>query len=236
MKLLLVAATREEILPFLGKYAFSGSENHKTSVRNSSMEITVLLTGVGMIATVYMLSRELFRNRYDLIVNAGIAGSFRKDIQPGSVVHVISDTFAELGAEDHEEFLTIDQLGLRNPDQYPFREGQLQNPMDFRMALLNDLPSVKGITVNKVHGRAASISTTVERFSPDVESMEGAAFMYTCMMEKIPFLQIRAVSNFVEPRNRKSWQIQKATENLNITLNGVISELKAVKLLDAGNQ
>ena len=32
--------------------------------------------------------------------------------------------------------------------------------------------------------------------------MEGAAFMYVCLMHQVPFAQIRAVSNVVERRNR----------------------------------
>ena len=32
--------------------------------------------------------------------------------------------------------------------------------------------------------------------------MEGAAFMYACLIQGVPFAQVRAVSNIVERRNR----------------------------------
>ena len=48
--------------------------------------------------------------------------------------------------------------------------------------------------------------------------MEGAAFFYVCLCENIPFLQIRAISNYVEQRNEKNWNIPLAIKNLCLTL------------------
>jgi futalosine hydrolase len=59
---------------------------------------------------------------------------------------------------------------------------------------------------------------------PDVESMEGAAFMYASLIAGVPFAQVRAVSNMVERRNRGAWKIDAA-----ITALGD----RATKLLEA---
>jgi futalosine hydrolase len=48
-----------------------------------------------------------------------------------------------------------------------------------------------------------------------IESMEGAAFFYACRQAGVPCMQIRAVSNYVEKRNRDNWQIGLAVKNLN---------------------
>lgn len=48
--------------------------------------------------------------------------------------------------------------------------------------------------------------------------MEGAAFFYACLLAGVPFLQIRSISNRVEPRNRTAWDIPSAIQNLNQTL------------------
>ncbi len=53
-----------------------------------------------------------------------------------------------------------------------------------------------------------------ERFNPDVESMEGAAFMYACLIHGVPFAQVRAVSNIVERRNRAAWKLDEAIAKL----------------------
>jgi futalosine hydrolase len=77
---------------------------------------------------------------------------------------------------------------------------------------------VKAITVNKVHGNENSISKIVAQFNPEIESMEGAAFFYACEQTKTCCMQIRAISNIVEKRNREKWQIGLAIKKLNDTL------------------
>jgi futalosine hydrolase len=54
--------------------------------------------------------------------------------------------------------------------------------------------------------------------------MEGAAFMYACTVHEVPFAQVRAVSNVVEPRNRANWALSQAIRNLGAT---------ALQILDA---
>ena len=44
--------------------------------------------------------------------------------------------------------------------------------------------------------------------------MEGASFLYACRMNNIACLQIRAISNRVERRNKESWDIENSLENL----------------------
>jgi futalosine hydrolase len=65
-----------------------------------------------------------------------------------------------------------------------------------------------------VHGDGESIARVRERFDPDVETMEGAAFMYACLIHGVPFAQVRAVSNMVERRNRAAWKLDEAISNL----------------------
>ncbi|MCB0705698.1 MAG: hypothetical protein KDC34_10330, partial [Saprospiraceae bacterium] len=80
-------------------------------------------------------------------------------------------------------------------------------------------------SVQKVHGSEASIRRIREKYDPDLESMEGAACFYVCMLEGVPFLQIRAISNYVEPRNRDNWEIGLAIDKLNEILVGFFASL-----------
>jgi futalosine hydrolase len=57
MKVLVVSATKNEI-------TLEGIDH--------------LVTGVGMVATAIELSKKLSENNYDLVINAGIAGSFNR--------------------------------------------------------------------------------------------------------------------------------------------------------------
>ena len=127
---------------------------------------------------------------------------------------VVSDRLSELGAEDGDAFLTLHDLGLVALDDPPYRGGAVTNDASPDIPALQRLPRVSGITVNTVHGRDASIADAARRFAPQVESMEGAAFMYACAIAAIPYAQVRAVSNVVERRNRSAWQIGPAVTAL----------------------
>ena len=65
-----------------------------------------------------------------------------------------------------------------------------------------------------------------DRYNPDVESMEGAAMHYVCLQEGISFVQIRAISNYVEPIDKSKWQMGKAIKNLNDVLKTFADSLK----------
>jgi futalosine hydrolase len=81
-----------------------------------------------------------------------------------------------------------------------------------------DLPMVKGATINSISSSAGQVSRIKNKYGPDVESMEGAAAHYVCLMENIPFIQVRAVSNFAGERDKNKWKMQEAIAALNSTL------------------
>ncbi len=208
MKVLLVSATEAEIAPFLE----SAGQNGVPEV--AGHRVTTLITGVGMVATAFRMGMHLSQNSYDLAINTGIAGAFDRNLQIGQVTAVAEDCFAELGAEDGEEFLPIDKLG--------FGESRI---LAIKPDKLPDLPQVKAITVSRVHGNETTIFKTMSRLQPQVESMEGAAFFYACHQVNLPSVQLRAVSNYVERRNRSGWDIPLAIGNLNAALLTYLQEL-----------
>lgn len=216
MRLLLVAATELEIAPLVARLTpVSHSLERWASFSYRSHHVDVLATGVGMTATAAWCARALSRQSYDLAVNLGVCGSFNRGYPPGAVVNVTTDCIPELGAEDGDEFLTIQELGLLRPDDPPFKGGRLVNPHPSANDVIASLPAVSGITVNTVHGNVESIARVVARVKSDVETMEGAAFMYACLVSGVRFAQVRAVSNLVEKRNRAAWKLTEAVSALN---------------------
>ncbi len=221
MRILLVAATLFEIRPFVEKLPLLNKMSEQLShYRHKNIDIDVLITGVGMIPTAYLLGKQLTLRQYDLAINAGIAGTFNRSLPLGSVVNVVEDCVAELGAEDGDNFLSMFDLGLIDPDAHPYQHGVLVNDFRNDAALIkpgriNKLPKVKGITSNTVHGNIQSIARIQQLTMADLESMEGAAFLFVCLTEKIQCLQIRAISNLVEERDKKTWKLDLALKNLN---------------------
>jgi futalosine hydrolase len=208
MKILLVAATRAEIEPFLTHFSFSDVLPYEKTIRN--YQIKVLITGAGMVPTAFSLGKALSEEHFELAINAGIAGSFSPNLKPGDICLVKEDVFVELGAEDGDDFLSMEILGLGRSAYKAKPSPYFTKPKNLR--------EVKAITVNKVHGNDLSILKTIANFNPEIESMEGAAFFYSCEQSNTPCIQIRAISNFVERRNREKWKIELAVNMLNNTL------------------
>ena len=208
MRILVVASTKAEIEIF--------------QAQNTEAKIDILITGVGMIATTFKLTQVLSQNDYDLVINAGIAGAFFEELEIGEVVEIRSEQFPEIGAEDDTSFISIFELGLLDENTYPFQKGKLINPD----AGISNLKLVDGVTVNTVHGNELSIQNVIDQFSPDVESMEGAAVAFVCLQENIKFIQIRAISNYVEKRNKSAWNVPLALGNLNIVLEKLVFKLR----------
>lgn len=200
MKILLVAATKAEIAILIEHFHLAEDEFMQTEA------FDILITGVGMTATAFAMGKYLSAS-YQLVLNLGIAGSFDPGIPLGSVLNIVTDNFSELGAEDKGTFLPIENLG--------FGKSSFQAHNNLLHSSLSGLPKVKGITVNTVHGTQQSIQEIRSRLNPVTESMEGAAVLYCCEKEGIACLQIRSISNYVEPRNKESWKIGLAIKNLN---------------------
>src|SRR5688572_27918486 len=163
-----------------------------------------------MVATAAWCSRTCAAENYDLALNLGLCGSFDAAVTPGTVVHVTADRFAELGAEDGEEFLSIHQLQLLHDDEFPFEGGMLVNAAPPALEPLSDLRRVWGITVNTVHGNERTIPDLRARYQPAVFCMDRHSFMYSNLLAGVPFAQVRVVSNDVIRRYQAEWEIDHA--------------------------
>jgi futalosine hydrolase len=223
VRILVVAATVAEIDPFVaGLHRVAERGFQTTRYAGSGHDVDVLISGVGMVAAAARTAQSLVRERYDLALNLGVCGAFDRDLELGTVVHVVSDRMPELGAEDGDAFLTIQQLELLDDDAPPFRHGRLENRSPPSNSVLQGLRRVDGITVNTVHGDERSIECVTQRVAPHVESMEGAGFMYACLIGEVSFAQVRAVSNLVERRNRPAWKLGEAISNLCTTARRIL--------------
>ncbi len=224
MEILLVSATALEIQPTLQHLREKYIERRPFHYQWGSVGVQVLITGVGQALTAHALGKILRQDRHQLAVNAGIAGCFNMDWPLGKVVQVVEDQFADLGVEEADgSFTSIFELDLIGSNSPPFRNGLLVNegPGSFEF-----LPRAKGLTVNRVHGHAASIDQIRNRFpEAEIETMESAAFFLACLTEEVPFLAVRALSNYVTPRQRENWNVPAAIEQLNQVIIGIVDAL-----------
>lgn len=224
MKILIVAATSMEVKLLTDEMEFIREKGNLLKEYGfSDKKADVLLTGVGTTFTTFHLTRTLIKNKYDLVLSVGIAGSLSEDLEIGEVVNVVSEEFADLGIEDRGEFLTLFESGFVKENDFPFVNGQLKAAQSDGFIKLK---KVDGLTANKSHGKSSSIAELQKKFSAQLETMEGAAVFYVCNQLDVPCYQIRAISNYVEPRNRLQWNIPLALENLKVAVINTLYNLK----------
>lgn len=198
-RILLVAATQHEILPYLQ------TQHHHD----------VLITGVGIPSAVFRLTKKLAHHHYDVVIQAGIAGAFETSFaKPGHVVQVVKDAFGDLGSFEKGSFSDLQQLNL-NYDPVWLNSGNIKT----------GLPEVTGITVQTVTNDKLVISALSSKWQADTESMEGAAAAYVCQQKQVPFVQIRSISNVVGERDKSLWKTDEAIANLNNALATFLNKL-----------
>jgi len=223
MKILIVAATWLEVKLLADELEFIEETTHLLrAYRLNEIEIDILITGIGTTFTAFHLTNTLRDKKYNFVINVGIAGSLTGELVIGDVVSVVSDEFADLGIEKENEFLTLFESGFMDGNDFPFEQGILKASES--NGLFN-LKKVRGITTNKSHGRKTSIAELKSKFSGQVESMEGAVVLYICNWMGVSCFQIRAISNYVEPRDSAKWNIPLALERLNEAILNVLKNL-----------
>jgi futalosine hydrolase len=212
VKILLIAATSVEILPFVNHFKVPLN----TEISIGHIQVITIVSGAGMVATAYSLGIVLRNFQPDFILNVGIAGAIDRSIELGTLVNVVQDYLHRFGAEDSDQFISASQIGIINPEVEYLQSTPVKIERNELLNSIDLLKKVNGITVQTVHGNASSIEKLkLQHPEAQTESMEGAAVFYAGFMEQIPVIQLRSISNFVEPRNRASWKISEAIKVLN---------------------
>lgn len=170
-----------------------------------------LVHGCGLMESTFHLSKAL-NNPFDWVIQVGLAGTYTSALSLGQTVIVDTEQLGDTGAEEQNGTpLSLYDLGLANPNTFPFTNGLLPNP--HQAFFPKNLQMVRGLTVNQSSGSAANVAYRKAK-GAYIETMEGAAFHYVALQAKCKFIQMRGISNWVEPRNRDAWQIPQAMMNL----------------------
>ncbi len=196
MSTLIVAATELEIAGF----------------RARNPAVPVFIHGVGAAHAVFALTQKLAAGEYQRVIQAGLAGSFASELQLGEVVAVKQDRFADMGVLEQDKLTTIFDMRLAKPDELPYKNGWLINEDEWLDKL--SYKKLTGVTVNLLNSDAGYAKMIHRTFDAAVESMEGAALHYVCLQMNIPFLQLRAISNYVGERDKTKWKIEEAVRRL----------------------
>ncbi len=210
MKILFVTASQQELENIIKIKEYI----------DKTIDYEIITTGMGMVNTTYILTKQILKTKPDFVLNIGVCGSYNTKMPIGTVVSVKTENFGDFGIDDDGKFIPFKE----------FDEKLRLKKLVCKWAGIFNLPLANGTTVNTVTGSDILINKMKKNFNPDVESMEGAAVFYVCLLNKIPFAEIRAVSNMVEPRNKKKWNIELALTNLNLELPKIINKVQNNKI------
>lgn len=210
-----VAATPREIEPFVHYLQTQAQQHSFQTFQLHSLYIDVLYTGIGIMDTMFTLMDYISHRHPDGWIQVGIGGAYDPALKMGGVYKIESELLVGFGAEEQNGVIRdLFQMGWSEPDAIPYTAGKLICPYHPKM----DLAIASGMTTFHSHGDASRIELLKQSHTGQIENMEGAPFFYISLVKKIPFLSLRSISNFVEPRDITKWQIKPAIENLNQTL------------------
>ncbi len=213
-KFLLCAATELELQPI---------KKNRQHIRDHQVEFFVY--GVGIPLSLYYLNQFLQDKHFDAIISVGIAGSFISSIDLGSVVAVKQDCFGDMGAfqQNNKTFSSLFEMGWINPNQSPFINEQLVNPFLSHFNL-SSYRTANAITVQQMSSDENRIHILKNKYAAEVESMEGACIHFIALEKQIPFLQLRAISNFVGETDKTKWTIPLALNNLTTSVQHILQQ------------
>lgn len=220
MFITIVAATKLELQPLFDQFQPNTSNFNGLFIVNEHLHF--LITGMGMLNTAAHLTLYSQQFERDLYIDAGVCGAFNRNLAIGEVVQISSETYGDFGVENDEEFQDFFDLGFIDKKEDAFQYGVCY-PIAHSFHQKIDLPKATSITVNKVHGNEKTIKIIQEKYKADTENMEGLAFYYVLKLINKPGIEIRAISNYVEKRNKENWNLNLAIENLNKILISLIA-------------
>jgi futalosine hydrolase len=211
MRVIITAATHGEWMPSFQKI------NPKYVGNSKKFSVGFHESGIGMLAASVSLMKMFTQETPTLIIQVGIAGCFDKKIPLGKVFAVKDDFAGDMGVMENKVWKDLFDMKLDKPNDPPYEKKSLPNPWLNQFNLLQ-LPTKKAVTVNTITTEKSKVELYGGKYKAVLESMEGASLHYIGRDLTAPFIQLRAVSNYVGERDKSKWKMQEAIYNLNETL------------------
>ncbi|QLA17280.1 futalosine hydrolase [Desulfolutivibrio sulfoxidireducens] len=189
----------------------------------------LLVTGVGPAACAAALGRALGAYSDTTgVIQLGVAGSFDLDRAPlGSAWRVTRETWPEYGLYGE---CGVDPRGIRLPmartDAGPVSESLDLDPDEAARAMglypSGFIGRAASLTVAGVTGTLERANGLSRRHGVLLENMEGFAAALACRLGRVPFFEMRVVSNLVGGREAAHWDLKGGLARLEPALAGLL--------------
>jgi len=187
--------------------------------------------GIGKVNAAHSVTLLLEDQRPDILILFGIGGAYA-GAGVGDVVIAVSENYGEEGVMTSAGWKPMEFTGfplLKNDLEYFNTFAMDKKLSQFAIKASKDIGlkvhSGNFITVSQCSGTLKTGEIIRKRFNGICENMEGAAVAHICAKYAIPMIEIRGISNIIEDRDLKKWNIPLAVSNCCKAVNEIIRRL-----------
>ena len=209
----------EKALEHSGRVKSGGYEYIEGTIGN--LRVVVCAGGVGKINAAAATAVMIDRYQPQLVVNTGCAGAYiGSGLSIGSLVVASEEVLADDGVVILDGWKDLRYMNLPSVEQGDVCCHNLLPLSRHASEKAMQLADYYGVLL--MRGRFATVSTCSGtsqqgaelsgRWNALVENMEGAAVAQVCLRCGVDCLEIRGISNQVEERDLKKWDIPQAVE------------------------
>lgn len=223
--IVIIAAVPQEIellekaLEYSGRVTAGGYEYVEGTIGN--VRVVVCAGGVGKVNAASATAVMIERYQPQLVINTGCAGAYSgSGLSIGNLVVASEEVLADDGvlvAEGWKDLRymnmpSMTQGGLSCYNILPLSRHASEKAMQLADYYGVFLMRGRSATVSTCSGTSHYGGELSQRWNALIENMEGAAVAQVCLRCGIDCLEIRGISNLVEERDLKKWNIPRAVE------------------------
>jgi futalosine hydrolase len=177
--------------------------------------VKTMAIGIGPVEAASAIAAALAKERYELVVNAGIGGAFDGAAEIGDGV-VVSDDAIELDLETGAPIVL--PTGEQTVERAYSDAGLV------RRLQSAGLRALRGITVTRVTSTEETAARLAAR-GAQVESMEGFAVLRAAERAGVRAIELRGISNRVGDRNVSGWDFEAGARGVQRALEALFAAL-----------
>lgn len=179
-----------------------GKHFFKTSI--SGKDIVISICGIGKTNAAHSTGLLIERFNPFRIINIGVAGAYaNSELKIGDLVLAEKDIYADEGVMTFkDEFISMQSLDLpllTIGEKKFFNEFETFIPQGVK----GDMKRGTFLTVSTCTGSLKKGLSLSNHHSAICENMEGAAIAHIATSSNIPFIEIRAISNIINDRDKE---------------------------------
>ncbi len=190
--------------------------------------------GVGKVNAAHSATLMLENYNVKVLILFGIGGAYSDSgLKIGDIAVAESENYGEEGVMTEEGWRSMEFLGfpllkkeIQFYNTFPLDASMVQLAADASKDCGFNVKKGNFVTVSQCSGTGKSGELMKKRFNGLCENMEGAAAAHICALYGVPMVEVRGISNIIEDRDTKKWDMDRAALNCNKVILELVRRLK----------